>query len=75
MSFYVVFIRCLLISPQYISRVIHHRGGPPDLASIDDPRNDLLREYSLHRIFGCGEVTFSMVITFVVTIQVFIAEL
>ena len=64
----------LLISPQDISRAMNHRGGPPGLDNINDPRKGLLLELSLHRILGRGEVAFLKVITIIVPMQVFIAE-
>jgi len=53
---------------------MHHRGGPPGLDNINDPRNGLLLELSLHRIFGRGEVAFLKVITIIIRMEVFIAE-
>ena len=53
---------------------MHHHGGPSNLVNINDPCNGLLLDSSLHVLFRCGEVAFLRVITCVVTIQGFIAD-
>jgi hypothetical protein len=53
---------------------MNHHGGPPGLDNINDPRNGLLLELSIDRIFGHGEVVFLKVITIIIRMQVFIAK-
>jgi HNH endonuclease len=44
---------------QYISNVVHHRGGTDDdINDINDTRNGLLLSTLLHRPWGAGNLAF-----------------
>ncbi|KAF8345125.1 hypothetical protein F5887DRAFT_1074770 [Amanita rubescens] len=54
----------------YISNVVHHRGGPDDdINDINDIRNGLLLAYHLHVPFGAGNIAFLKTPNFGLTVD------